>query len=140
MTDATSDVLIIGAGLAGASAAEELARRGFTVTVLEARDRVGGRGYARSFAGSDESLEFGGAWITPWQEHIRHACARHGITLRPRAPVGERRWFRDGALHTDAPASAAEGAAFNRGMAQFIDDSLRLKKGEDKDAQGRSLA
>lgn len=36
-------VLVLGAGLAGLSAAVELARRGFSVTVIEGRDRVGGR-------------------------------------------------------------------------------------------------
>lgn len=68
------DILIIGAGLAGAAAAEALAARGFTATVLEARDRVGGRGFSRPFADSDELLEFGGAWIRPWQVHIHDAC------------------------------------------------------------------
>ena len=37
------DVIVIGAGAAGLTAAVELARSGFTVSVLEARDRVGGR-------------------------------------------------------------------------------------------------
>jgi monoamine oxidase len=36
---------ILSAGLAGAAAAEALAARGLTLTVLEARDRVGGRGF-----------------------------------------------------------------------------------------------
>jgi monoamine oxidase len=39
----TSDVIVIGAGAAGLAAAAELARGGLSVTVLEARDRVGGR-------------------------------------------------------------------------------------------------
>ena len=133
------DLLVIGAGLAGAAAAEALAARGLAVIVLEARDRVGGRGFARAFAGGDETLEFGGAWITPWQTHIRAACARHGIALRPRAPVAERRWFRDGALHTDGPASPADRAEHERCLGRIGADALLLKKGEERDEMGRSL-
>jgi monoamine oxidase len=107
--------------------------------VLEARDRIGGRGFARRFADTEDTLEFGGAWIAPWQTQIREACTRHNIALQPRATIVERRWFRDGALHSDAPASAAERAAFDRSMAQLTGDALRLKAGHNADAADRPL-
>jgi monoamine oxidase len=51
-TEASSDVLVIGAGVAGLTAARELTRRGLSVTVVEARDRTGGRVHTiRDFSG-----------------------------------------------------------------------------------------
>ncbi|HYG65386.1 MAG TPA: FAD-dependent oxidoreductase, partial [Thermoanaerobaculia bacterium] len=39
----TIDLAIIGAGVAGLAAADELCRKGLTLAVFEARDRIGGR-------------------------------------------------------------------------------------------------
>jgi monoamine oxidase len=65
MTTSTKDktVTVIGAGLAGLSAAYDLQRAGWRVTVLEARDRVGGRVYSvRSFS-NGLVAEAGGEFI-----------------------------------------------------------------------------
>ena len=40
---ADPDVIVVGAGIAGLSAALALTRAGLSVVILEARDRVGGR-------------------------------------------------------------------------------------------------
>lgn len=44
------DVIIIGAGAAGLSAAKEAVKQGMTCTVLEASHRIGGRAYTEEFA------------------------------------------------------------------------------------------
>ena len=145
MAGENCDVAIVGAGLAGAMAAAELRARGLSVIILEARDRIGGRGYFRNFDGvrsdgrrePDEELDYGGSWITPWQSTIRRLCARHGIALRPRHPVTARRWYRDGGLHHDGPASAADRAGHERAIARIAIDAMLLKKGHGEDDQGQ---
>ena len=52
------DVVIIGAGPSGLTAAYELKKCGKTVAVLEARDRVGGRTWSEEMEGA--TIEIGG--------------------------------------------------------------------------------
>jgi len=54
-------VVVIGAGIAGLGAAATLRERGFDVTVLEARDRIGGR--VNSVKRFGTTIDLGAAWI-----------------------------------------------------------------------------
>jgi monoamine oxidase len=66
--DTTIDAVVVGAGLAGLTAARKLDAAGASVKVIEARDRVGGRTMTGSVAGT--ILELGGQWIGPKQSRI----------------------------------------------------------------------
>lgn len=55
-------IVVIGAGLAGLAAAQELRRQGQNVVVVEARDRIGGRIWT-SPKWTDMPLDFGATWI-----------------------------------------------------------------------------
>lgn len=134
-----ADVIVVGAGLAGAAAALKLCKAGRRVRVLEARDRCGGRGFARGFGGDGPSLEFGGGWITPWHHRLRALVPEHGMSLRPRHPVTNRLWLRDGALHGDGPAAPAEVTAHERAIARVAADSILLKKGLTENEKGEAL-
>lgn len=64
----TCDVVVIGAGVSGLTAAHDLRRAGLSVTVLEARDRVGGRLWTQVIDGA--TLELGGQWVSPDQDAL----------------------------------------------------------------------
>ncbi len=72
------DVVVVGAGLAGLTAATELAGAGRSVVVLEARDRVGGRTLNHSVGGG-EVVEVGGQWVGPGQDRIIARARSLGI-------------------------------------------------------------
>jgi monoamine oxidase len=72
------DVVVVGAGLAGLTAATDLDRAGHTVAVLEARDRVGGRTLNHP-VGHGKEIEVGGEWIGPGQDRLLARARAHGI-------------------------------------------------------------
>ena len=76
-------VLVIGAGIAGLACARELVSAGLAVTVLEARDRIGGRVHTdRRWPGV--ALDLGAAWIHGRRHNPIDAIARRlGARLLP---------------------------------------------------------
>jgi monoamine oxidase len=82
------DVIVVGAGLAGLTAARELGKAGRRVLVLEGRDRLGGRTFTSQFAGAD--IELGGAFVHWFQPHIFAELTRYGIGLS--VPPEPTRW------------------------------------------------
>lgn len=71
------DVVIIGAGLAGLSAARDITRAGLSCIVLEARDRVGGKTWSQPLKQSQPGVvDLGAAWINDTNQHRMYALAK----------------------------------------------------------------
>src|SRR2546421_12922486 len=102
--------VIVGAGAAGLMTARELARAGKKVTILEAKDRCGGRIYplpAQEFGYPAE----GGAKFVHGAAPVTRALMREaGVSLSPR---GGARWgTRTGALLRNEPSLPHAGRSY----------------------------
>ncbi|KAB1644830.1 flavin monoamine oxidase family protein [Gulosibacter chungangensis] len=87
MQEITRDVVIIGAGPAGLTAARRLTQAGKSVAVLEARDRVGGRTWSDTIDGA--FFEIGGQWVSPDQTAISSLAQELGLELFDRYREGK---------------------------------------------------
>jgi monoamine oxidase len=101
-------VLILGAGLAGLTAALELNAAGYRVQVLEYREKAGGRNW--TLRGGDTYAELGGStqqvgfadgnyfnpgpWRIPYHHHaVLDYCKRLGVVLEPFIQVNHNAWL-----------------------------------------------
>ncbi|MET3919341.1 NAD(P)/FAD-dependent oxidoreductase [Arthrobacter sp. UYEF20] len=87
MLELDRDVVIVGAGPAGLTAARELKKAGLSVAVLEARDRVGGRTWTDTIDGA--MLEIGGQWVSPDQTELLALLEELGLKTYSRYREGQ---------------------------------------------------
>ncbi len=90
-----ADVVVVGAGLAGLAAARRLVASGWSVAVLEARDRTGGRVLNQDI-GDGKIVEMGGKWVGPGQHHILSMIQELKLETFPTYTLGDSLWVTDG--------------------------------------------
>lgn len=95
------DVIVVGAGFAGLTVARELSRRGHSVLVVEARDRIGGRTWTTERLG--RTLELGGTWVHWTQPHVWAEITRYGLEVVASPEPSRAFWWAGGERHEGAP-------------------------------------
>ncbi len=146
-------VVVVGAGLAGLTAALDLDEQGWEVVVLEARDRVGGRVHTLTAPFSDGlHVEAGGESIDDNHDAILALVERFGLTTdrRPADKLDTLEVFREGRRRPIADLLAARGGEVLRDYTRAAEELSRAAEELDPEhperfaradaLDGRSLA
>ena len=86
MPPSHTEVAVVGAGLAGLTAARTLTRAGIKVVVVEARQRVGGRTLSTTLG--EGTFDLGGQWIGPTQKRMLALIEELGLETHPTPSSG----------------------------------------------------
>jgi monoamine oxidase len=119
------DVIVIGGGFAGVTAARETTLGGADTLLLEARNRLGGRTWTHRW--NDTDIELGGGWVHWHQPHVWSEITRAGLAVELGEDAQVSSWFvgderREGTI-------AERDAIAERGWDQFVagvEDALPL--------------
>src|SRR5579862_360283 len=111
------DVIVVGGGFAGVTAAREAALRGRSVLLLEARERLGGRTWTDQWEGMQ--VEWGGAWVHWHQPHTWAEITRAGLRVALSDTAELASWYVDGERREATTPERDEIA--QRGWDRFVD-------------------
>jgi pseudooxynicotine oxidase len=117
------DVVVVGGGFAGVTAAREAARDGRSTLLLEARDRLGGRTWTGPWRGHD--IEYGGGWVHWHQPFTFSEITRAGLAVELSGEPDTAAWYVGDERRTGTIAE--RDAIANAGWMRFVEgveDSL----------------
>ena len=113
----THDVIVVGGGFAGVTAAREVALKGRSVLLLEARDRLGGRTWSAEWDAMP--IEYGGAWVHWHQPHTWSEITRAGLRVELSADAQRAHWWVGGDRREGTVAE--RDAIAERGWNRFVE-------------------
>jgi pseudooxynicotine oxidase len=119
------DVIVLGGGFCGVSAARECRRAGLRTVILEARNRLGGRTFTAEFNG--RATDLGGTWVHWSQPYVWSEIRRNGLELRETISATADKWI----AHTSAGrivtlSYASIGKHFEKAVDTYMGDSRAL--------------